>query len=147
MPPANSSAAAISTPLSVGRGAIAPICTRDAGAFSAASWRSASPSPYRENSMARTVAKTPFRESIIHRRCLIAGVQHAVGALGIAGFITGLLPGGGIQQFLKRVGVAILEEIAGLLPTENAVSRHTPRRAVQVAFPHEELQEQRGHVE
>src|ERR1022692_2371609 len=87
------------------------------------------------------------RESIIHRRCLIPGVQHAVGALCIAGFIAVLLPGGGIQQSLKRVGVAILEEIAGLLPTENAVSRHTPRRALQVAFPHEELQEQRRHVE
>src|SRR5271166_5455379 len=66
-------------------------------------------------------------------------MDHAVGALGIAGFRPVVRPVGRLDQFLEGVGVAILQEITGLLPAEDAVSGHTPWGTGELAFTHEEL--------
>jgi len=56
-------------------------------------------------------------------------VDHAVGAGGVAGLGAIVAPIRGGEKLGESFGVAILQEIAGLLPSENIVGRHAPRGA------------------
>ena len=74
-------------------------------------------------------------------------MHHAVSAFGIAGLGTVVGPLGGVKEFLEGVGVAVLQEITGLLPAEDVVGGHAPRSASEVALAHEEFVVQRRIVE
>ena len=86
-------------------------------------------------------------EHIVHRAGFIAAVHHAVRALGIAAFGAVAVPIGLADQFLESVGVAVLQQIAGLLPAENVVGGHAPWRAFVIALAHQKFHEQRAEVE
>src|ERR1035438_9911561 len=62
-------------------------------------------------------------KAVDDRRGLIAATDHAVGALGIAAGHAIVLPGGGFEQLLVTLGVALLEQIARLLPAEDVIGR------------------------
>src|SRR5208282_2312885 len=84
---------------------------------------------------------------MVHSRGFVAAVDHAVGTLGIAGFGAIILPGGGFEQFLERVGVTVLKQVAGLLPAENIVGGHAPGSAGVLLLAHQKFQEKFGLVE
>ena len=86
-------------------------------------------------------------EAIDHRWSLIAATDHAVGALGVAAGHAVVFPLGAFQQFLVTVGVALLKQIAGPLPSEDVIGGHAPGNAIVVALAHEEFKEQGRHVE
>src|ERR1035441_5590303 len=86
-------------------------------------------------------------EAVDDRRGLIAATDHAVGALGVAAGHAIVFPGGGFEQLLVTLGVALLEQIAGLLPAEDVIGRHAPRRALVIAVAHQEFEKQRRHIE
>ena len=77
----------------------------------------------------------------------VAGVDHAVGALGVAGFGAVFVPGRGFHEFLERIGVAVLQEVAGFLPAEDVEVGHAQVGAFVLAFAHQEFKEQRALVE
>src|ERR1700730_11952389 len=83
----------------------------------------------------------------IYRRSFVAAVHHAVGTSWIAGLGPVVLPFGGREQLGKSLRITILQQVAGLLPTENVVGRHAPRRAWVSPLAHEELKEQRRQIE
>src|SRR5690242_1296315 len=78
---------------------------------------------------------------------LVAAVNHAIGALGIAGLGAIVCPFRGVHQLLKRVGIPVLKQITGLLPAEDVVSGHSPGRAGIGALAHQELEEKRRLIE
>ena len=73
-------------------------------------------------------------------------MNHAVGALFIS---TGpiLLPLRQLHQLLKGFCIPLLEQIAGLLPSEDVVRWIPPRRTLVLTPPHKKIQKQRGLVE
>src|SRR5258708_3633692 len=75
----------------------------------------------------------------IHRRGLVSAMYHAIGAGGITRLGTVFLPLRGSEQLGESFGVAILEQIAGLLPSEDVVSRHAPGCARIRTLAHQEL--------
>src|SRR6202000_1630236 len=77
---------------------------------------------------------------------LIATVGHAVVAARVLAPAE-LVPLGGLQQLLPGLGVAVVEQVAGLLPALEAVQRDAPRRALEVGLALEEVQVQLGVVE
>src|ERR1700719_2838561 len=79
----------------------------------------------------------------MYRRSFVAAVHHAVGASWIAGLGPVVLPFGGRKQLAKALRIAILQQVAGLLPAENVVSRHAPGRAWIRPLAHQELEKQR----
>ncbi len=81
---------------------------------------SASSSLYLLENVARTVARNPLEraERIVHRRRFISAVDHAIGALGIARLGAVLVPLGLAHQLFEGVGVAVLQQVARLLPAE-----------------------------
>ena len=74
-------------------------------------------------------------------------MHHAIGAFGVAALVAVVLPHRVVHEFAERIGVALLQEVTGLLPTEQVVTRHAPRSAFVVALAHEELEEERRLVE
>ena len=86
-------------------------------------------------------------EGLVDGTGFVAGVDHAVGAAGVAGFGAVLVPLGFVQQLLERVGVAVGEKVAGFLPAEDVVRGHAPGRAGVVALAHQILEEKRRLVE
>ena len=75
------------------------------------------------------------------------GVDHAVGALGVAGGAAVVIPIGLFDEFVEGFGVSILEEVAGFLPAEDVVGGISPGCAVEVLFTHEEFEEEWALVE
>src|SRR3981189_3308720 len=68
---------------------------------------------------------------------------HAVGAfLVLAGAVA--FPVRRLHQFLEGLGIALAEQITGLLPAENVACRHAPWGAFVVLIAREEIQEQAG---
>src|SRR6516164_5621454 len=68
-------------------------------------------------------------------------MRHAVGAFFVlAGAVT--LPVRRFHQFHEAFGVALAEQITGLLPTEDVARRHAPRRAFIALVASEEIEEQ-----
>src|SRR5215831_10628314 len=65
-------------------------------------------------------------------------MDHAVVAPGITTWAVVLPPGAG-HQLLERLVMGVGNEVAGTLPAHYVVSRVTPGRARQLAFPREEL--------
>src|SRR6185437_4026543 len=86
-------------------------------------------------------------EAVHHRGGLVAAADHAIGALGIAAGRPVLLPPGGLEQLLEGLGVAVLQQVAGTLPAEDVVGGGAPGRALVMALAHQELEEERRHVE
>ena len=84
-------------------------------------------------------------EDVVDRSSFVAAVDHAVGALGVAGFGAVVFPVGRFHQFGKGIGVAVLQQVTGLLPAEDVVGGHAPGSAGVVALAHEEFEEQRRH--
>ncbi len=78
---------------------------------------------------------------------LVAATHHAVGALGIARGHTVVFPLGFFEELFVCVGVALLQQVARALPTEDVVGGHAPGNAIVVAIAHEELEEQGRHIE
>src|SRR5262249_14666646 len=58
-----------------------------------------------------------------------------------------VLPGRSLEEFLKTVGVAVLQQVTGLLPAEDVIGRHTPGSAAVMALAHQKFKEQSGLVE
>src|SRR3982074_1979023 len=79
----------------------------------------------------------------IYRRRFVAAVHHAVGASWVAGLSPIVLPLGGSEQLSKSLRIAVLQQIAGLLPSEHVVGRHAPGRTRISPLTHQELEEQR----
>ena len=86
-------------------------------------------------------------ERVVHGARLVAAVHHAVLALRVAALDAVVRPLGLGDEFLERVVVALLQEVARLLPAEDVVGRAAPRGALEIALAHEELEEERAHVE
>src|SRR4029450_676951 len=74
---------------------------------------------------------------------LVAAVGHAVRALLVLAGAVGV-PVGGLHQLAKRLGIALAQQIAGLLPAENVARRHAPRRAVIGLVAGQVIEEQAG---
>ncbi len=86
-------------------------------------------------------------EGVVHAAGLIAGVHHAVRAARVAALGAVVVPLDRLHQLLEGVRVAVLQQVAGLLPAEDGVRRHAPRRAGQVLLAHQELHEDGRRVE
>src|SRR5579862_913715 len=74
---------------------------------------------------------------------LEAAMDHAVLALLVLADAV-LVPLGVFHQLLEGLHVTFAEQIAGLLPAEDAAQRHRPRRALVSLVAREEVEEQRG---
>ena len=74
-------------------------------------------------------------------------MHHAIRAARIAALRPVVLPLHRLHQLLKRVRVAVLQQVARLLPAEDRERRHPPRRTGQVLLAHQELHEHRRGVE
>src|SRR6185312_4310248 len=74
-------------------------------------------------------------------------MHHAVGALGIPALRAIVRPFGRFHQFFERIGVAVLQQIARLLPAEDAVGWHSPWSALEFAPAHQEFHIHRRGVE
>src|ERR1700730_10328871 len=86
-------------------------------------------------------------EVVIDRAGLMTGVNHAIRTLRIAALRTVVLPLCRGQQLFEGVGIAILQEIARLLPAEDREGRHAPGGALEVLLAHQKLGEERMGVE
>src|SRR5208282_1335632 len=84
---------------------------------------------------------------IVDGRWFVAAMHHAIGALRIArlGAVAGPLRS--FHQFFVRFGVAILQQVAGFLPSEDVVGWHAPGSALVVALAHQVFKEERRLVE
>src|SRR5262249_39708716 len=83
--------------------------------------------------------RTSYR--VLHRRRLVAAVDHAVRALLIVTGAVGI-PVGRFHQLAEGAHVAFAHEIPGALPAEHRASRITPRRAAVFLIAGEEIEEQ-----
>src|SRR5580693_7857691 len=77
---------------------------------------------------------------------LVAAVGHAVVAARVLATAE-LVPVRGLQEFPPGLRVAVVEQVAGLLPAFEAVQRDPPRRALEVGLALEEVQVQLRVVE
>ncbi len=84
---------------------------------------------------------------MIHGAGFVSAVYHAISTLRISRFGAVILPLRGVQQFLERVHVAVLQQIAGLLPPEDVVRRHAPRRALVLLLAHQKFEEKGRLIE
>ena len=73
-------------------------------------------------------------------------MNHALGALLILTCAI-VLPLRRFEQLAEGFRITFLQEIAGLLPTEDVIRRITPRRALIFFLPHQEIQEEGRLVE
>jgi len=74
---------------------------------------------------------------------LVAAMGHAVRAFFVGAGAVGI-PIGGFHQLREGLGVALAQQVAGLLPAENVARGHAPRRAVIGLVAGQEVQEQGG---
>ena len=79
-------------------------------------------------------------EHIVDRGRLVPATDHAIGAFWIARLGAVLFPHRGLHQLGEGGGVAVLQQITGLLPAKDVISRVAPGRALVVALAHQELQ-------
>jgi len=86
-------------------------------------------------------------EGVVDSARFVSAMHHAVGALRIAAFGSVLFPLSRADQFLERIGVAVLQQVTRLLPAEDVVRWHSPRRALVFPPSHQELEEEWTHVE
>src|SRR5450755_1030862 len=86
-------------------------------------------------------------KSVLHSSGLVAAAHHAVHALGIAALGAVVIPVGAVEQFLEGVRIAVLQQVAGLLPAKDVVGGHAPGGALVVALAHQEFEEERRHIE
>jgi hypothetical protein len=94
----------------------------------------------------RAAESSPGSERIGDRGRLVAAVHHAVGALLVpSGTIA--IPGRAVEEFLEGPHIAVLEEIARLLPAEDVGRWVPPGGALILQLPHQELQKQRRLIE
>ena len=100
-----------------------------------------------EECLRRLQQATERTEGVVHAGGLVPGVHHAVSTARIAAFRAIVGPLNRVHEFLERIGVAILQQIAGLLPTEDRVCRHAPGSATQFLMTHEEFHEHGRRVE
>src|SRR3990172_3738510 len=89
----------------------------------------------------------PARERLVHGRGLEPAVDHAVLALRVAALPPVVFPARRLQELLEALGVPFLQQVAGALPAEHVEGWVPPGRALVVALPHEELEEERRLVE
>src|SRR5436190_4638969 len=78
---------------------------------------------------------------------LIATVDHAVAAFGIAALVAVSGPVGRFHQLAEGFAVAFTKQITRALPAKDAVRRAAPRRAFQIVVAAEKFEEQRRLVE
>jgi hypothetical protein len=74
-------------------------------------------------------------------------MDHAVLALGVVALVAVVVPVGELEIFLEGLHVAVLEEVAGLLPAEDVVGGAAPGGALEVEVALEELEEEGREVE
>src|ERR1700741_4531901 len=74
-------------------------------------------------------------------------MDHAIAAAGIAALVAVLLPLGRLDKFLERLRVAVVEQVAWLLPAKNVGIGVAPRRAFVIDLAHQEFQEEGRLVE
>src|SRR5260221_10347695 len=74
-------------------------------------------------------------------------MDHAILALGVVALVAVIVPVGQFEILLESTHVAVLEQVTGLLPTEDIVGRTAPRGAGEVEIALKELQEERRQVE
>ena len=79
---------------------------------------------------------------MVDGRWFVATVDHAVAALWVSGCFAVVVPFHGVEQFLKGIDVAFLQQVAGSLPAEDVVCGVAPRSAFKVAAAHQELEKQ-----
>ena len=82
-----------------------------------------------------------LRDRRFCRGRLVAAMRHAVRAFLVLAGAVGI-PVRGFHQFLKGLGVAFAQQVAGLLPAEDVARRHAPGRAVIGLVAGEEIEEQ-----
>ena len=84
----------------------------------------------------RRIAETTQREEAVHHcRRLVAAAHHAVGALRIAAGGAVAFPVCRLHQLLEGLRIAILQQVARLLPAEDVIRRRTPGRALILLSP------------
>lgn len=86
-------------------------------------------------------------KGVIDRAGFVSTVNHAIPALFVPAFLPVIFPSRIFHELFEGGDVAILEEIAGLLPAEDIVGGISPRGAVVIHVPLEELEEIRGEIE
>jgi len=74
-------------------------------------------------------------------------VDHTVAALLVATLLAVIFPSGVFHQLFESGDVAVLEEVAGFLPTKDVEGGVTPRCAVVIHVALEEFEEVRGQIE
>src|SRR5712691_5868406 len=84
-----------------------------------------------------------LRDRRLGRGRLVAAMRHAVRAFLVLAGAVGI-PVRGLHQLAERLGVALAQEVARLLPAENVARRHAPGRAVIGLVAGKEIQEQAG---
>ena len=80
-------------------------------------------------------------EGIVHRTGLVTAVHHAVATLFVPALLTVLLPRSIFHQLFKGGYIAVLEKVAGLLPTKDVEGGVTPRSAVVIHIALKEFEE------
>ncbi len=100
-----------------------------------------------EGRLGRLVKAGEGTEGRIDRRGLETAMDHAVLALGIVALVAVVVPVGQLHVFLERLHVAVLEEVARLLPAEDVVGGAAPRGALEIEIALEELEEEGREVE
>ena len=86
-------------------------------------------------------------KGVINRTGFVSAVNHAIPALFVPAFLPVIFPGSIFDKLLEGRDVAILEEVTGFLPTEDIVGGISPRGAVVIHVPLEELEKIRGEIE
>src|ERR1700691_1803914 len=74
-------------------------------------------------------------------------MDHAILALGVVALVAVIVPIGEFEIFLEGFHIAVLEEVARLLPAEDVVGRAAPGSAREIEVALKELKEQRREVE
>jgi len=85
-------------------------------------------------------------EGVVDRAGLVSAVHHAVAALHVATFLPIIFPHGIGHELLEGGDVAVLQEVAGFLPTEDVIGGVAPGGAIVVDVALEELEEVRGEI-
>lgn len=85
-------------------------------------------------------------ESIVNGTGFVPAVYHAVAALHVATFLPVFFPHGIGHQLFEGRDVAVLQEVAGFLPTEDVIGGVAPRGAIVVDVALEKFQEIGGEI-
>src|SRR5262249_33324169 len=74
-------------------------------------------------------------------------MNHAITAARVTALMAVLFPFGCLDQFLERLCVTVIKQVARPLPAEDVVIRVTPGRALVITLAHQEFQEEDRLVE